>query len=280
MVHSLSNCPICRRKIDDSSQEKCPNCHWPLNIEDSLNLNIRNSLLEWAICHYQQVDNLRKKDYDQAIIAHRLTAQRDDIDRLQQKIDSFINIPEIKSILSSKEIAINQSIDSLETVEIDSLNSDDSLSVLSNVELNKASQQEDNLISSAPILTKIEEDIISEHYYNISQFADKYQVKTVNVTRKSISDNWGSEKKNVVLEEFNRGNYWIFNLADNIYLVPAKDIDVDPNTYTTTSTIFEGHNYTPDYQKIQLIKPAMVLIDPNTNPQTWRLQQQGELVFL
>ena len=107
----------------------------------------------------------------------------------------------------------------------------------------------------------------------------KYQVRIANITKDSINANRGSEEKNVVLEETNRGNYWVFNFGDDNYLVPVEGKYINQHSYTTTSTIFAGNNYTPDYQKIQLIKPAIVLIDPNTNPQTWRLQQQGELAF-
>ena len=121
--------------------------------------------------------------------------------------------------------------------------------------------------------------IILDYYHNPKEFMSKYQVRIANITKNNINANRGSEGKNVVLEETNRGNYWIFNFEDCHYLVPVEDKYINQHSYTTTCTIFTGHNYTPDYQKIQLIKPAIVSIDPNTNPQTWRLQQQGELTF-
>ncbi|WP_373538643.1 hypothetical protein [Chamaesiphon sp.] len=280
MVNSPSACPICRKIIKDSDQDKCDQCYWLLNTENLLNSEICNSLIEWAIYHYQRADDLCRKDYDHIKLESRLNRQRDDIDRLQNTIDSFVNIPAIKSILLSEQIATNRSVNTSSIKEEDSIDGDNSSSISSNIQLNKTSQQEENSIQSTPTLTKVEQDIISEYYYNLSRFADKYHIKTVNVTKESLSANWGNEKKNVVFEEFNRGNYWVFNIEDNTYLVPANYIDIDRNTHTTTSTIFENHNYRHNYDKIQLIKPAIVKADPNTNPQTWRLQERGELVFL
>jgi hypothetical protein len=280
MDHSQCACPICRKVIKDPEQEKCDRCYWVLNNENLLDSQIRHSLVEWAICHYQRADELDRKDYNHSKLESRLNRQRDDIDRLQRTIDSFVNIPEINSILSSDGINTNRSVSIPEMQDKDSIDKDNSLSVPSNVELNQTSQQEDALTLSAPILTRTEQDIISEYYHNLGRFAEKYHIKIVNVTKESISINWGNEKKNVVLEEVNRGNYWIFNIEDNIYLVPAKDIDVDQSTYTTTSNIFECHNYSQNYKNIQLIKPAIVRADPNTNLQTWQLQERGKLVFL
>jgi hypothetical protein len=279
MAHSQSSCPICRKVIKDPKQEKCDQCYWVLNIENLLDSQIRNSLVEWAICHYQRAEELDRKDYNHSKLESRLNRQRDDIDRLQQTIDSFVNISEIKSILSSKERTIDGDKNTPEIEGKDVVNNDNSLSGLSNVKLSRPSQEEENLIPSTPLLTQTEQNIISEYYHNLSRFASNYNIKAVNVTKESISVNWGNEKKNVVLEEFNRGNYWIFNIENNIYLVPAQDIDVDQSTHTTTSTIFECHNYSKHYKKIQLIKPAIVKVDLGTNPQTWRLQEQGALEF-
>ncbi|MCY7335708.1 MAG: hypothetical protein LH613_05765 [Chamaesiphon sp.] len=128
-------------------------------------------------------------------------------------------------------------------------------------------------------LPQVQQEIASEYYHNLTHFATKYQVKTVNVTKDSINYNRGSDEKIVILEEAQRGNYWIFSYDEYIYLVPAEDKYINQHSYTIASTIFEGHNYTPDYQKIQLLKPAIVSIDTTTNPQTWRLQQQGKLAF-
>ena len=280
MAHSQSACPICRKLITDPNQEKCDQCRWILNTENLLNPKIRNSLIEWAIYHNQRADELDRKDYNYVKLENRLHRHRDDIDRLQQTIDSFVNIPEIKSILSSNQIAVSQKTDIPTIQSINSVDENNLFPIMSDTESNKTSQKEESLNSAAPVLTQIEQDMISEYYHHLNRFAEKYQVKTINITKESISANWASEKKNVVLEEVNRGNYWIFNLEDKIYLVPSEEIYVDQNTYTTTSTVFECHNYSQEYEKIQLVKPALVRADSVTDHQTWKMYEQGVLKFL
>jgi hypothetical protein len=151
------------------------------------------------------------------------------------------------------------------------------LTITDSPETNNVCRENNFLTTNSEITYEM---ILSDYCHNSREFATKYQVKTVNLTEDCINANRGSEKKNVILEEKKRGNYWIFDFGDNTYLVPIEDKYINRHSYTTTTAIFAGHNYTPDYQKIQLVKPAIVLMNPNTNPQTWRLQEQGELAFL
>ena len=196
----------------------------------------------------------------------------------------FENFPEVKLTLSSKE----KIIESEKNISLDIVGATKNINILETEELETISvnrqesidlqPEENNLICSE--LPNFQQEITSDYYYNSSQFAAKYQPITANITKDSINTNRGNESKIVILEEINRGNYWIFDFNNSTYLVPVEDKYINQHSYTTISTIFEGHNYTPGYQKIQLLKPAIVSIEPNTNPQTWRLQQQGELVFL
>jgi hypothetical protein len=289
MPHSHSACPICSTIIQDPTKEECDKCGWILKTEDLLDPRIYNLLLDWAIEYYERVRELEGRGkYRQDLLNKRLYTHRSDIDRLQQQLESiYTYLPEIKSMLSSKETNIyrDDRIPVSASTSIDNLEQDSNLPAPEPKEtpiIDKYDQipAKKELDLEAPELTKSQQDIVSEYYHNLSQFSNKYQVKTANITKDSISSNRGNEEKIVILEETNRGNYWIFNFEDCNYLVPVEGKYINQHSYTTTSTIFEGHNYTPDYQKIQLIKPAIVSIDPHTNPQTWRLQQQGELIFL
>jgi hypothetical protein len=141
---------------------------------------------------------------------------------------------------------------------------------------------ESDLVSlQRSLLTQTQQEIVAAYCHNSSEFAIEYQIRSASVTKDSICSSWGVEAKNVILAQTNRrGNYWVFNAGDCTYLVPAKSKYIDPNTYTIASWIFEGHNYTPDYLNIELIKPAIVMpleIDPDL--QMWQLHQQGELIF-
>ena len=285
MVHSHQACPVCNTPIQDDTREECDKCGWILKTESLLDTQTGSSLINWATRHYDKIVELEgRSKYRQERFNKRLDDQRVDINLLQRQIKNiFEYLPQITASASSQE----QIIDLEKNMVLGSINIQhtsqnlptevaETISV-SQEKLLFPQQEVDNLNSLE--LPKLQQEIISDYYHNPKEFTTKYQVRIANITKDSINANRGSEEKNVVLEETNRGNYWVFNFGDDNYLVPVEDKYINQHSYTTTSTIFAGHNYTPDYQKIQLIKPAIVSIDPNTTPQTWRLQQQGELAF-
>jgi hypothetical protein len=284
MVHSHSACPICSTKIEDRTKEDCDKCGWILETESLLSPRIHNSLLDWGIRYYERVKELENRGkYRQDLLNNRLDRHKDEIDLLQKQMQSVLShLPGILSTNLFQEISItlekNISVDFMDNHQDLNPSEVEESIVIDQQELIIAQSEENNSIKSD--LPKPHQEIISDYYHNPREFTTKYQVKIANITKDCINANRGSEEKNIILEETNRGNYWIFNFGDNNYLVPVEDKYINQHSYTTTSSIFEGHNYTPDYQKIQLIKPAIVSIDPNTNPQTWRLQEQGELAFL
>lgn len=298
MAYSHPTCPVCNTEIQDSIKEECDRCGWLLKINNLLEPKIYDSLLNWSIKYYDRAKELESRGkYRQDILNNRLNTQRDDIDLLKQQIEKIvIHIPEIQSILLSQDIKIVRDINSpIDNSELDSslMETEESgepadierqlileLPTEPNPESENTLPDREDIKSEVVELSQLQQQIISDYYYSPKEFAFKYQVRIANITKNSINANRSSEDKLVILEENNRGNYWIFDFDDRTYLVPVEDKYINQHSYTTTSTIFEGHNYTPDYQKIQLIKPAIVSIEPNTNPQTWRLQEQGELVFL
>jgi hypothetical protein len=226
------------------------------------------NLLKTHIKSLQETEGIN--NHRVSLSANQLEKHRDDIDDLQEVTTKLIaSIEKNNANLESRNKTISQDIIFSEPQKIQTANINREKPRLARKQLSQMS-----------IALFEPQEIISNYYHNPKEFASKYQVKITNITKDSINSNRGSEEKTVVLEENNRGNYWIFNFGDYHYLVPVEDKYINQHSYTTTSTIFEGHNYTPDYQKIQLVKPAIVSIEPNTNPQTWRLQQQGELVFL
>jgi hypothetical protein len=287
MAHSHSACPICDTTIKDRTREDCDQCGWIIEIEGVLNTRIYDLLVDWGLRHYEKVKELESRGrHRQNLLNERLYRHKDEIDLLQKQMQSVLaHFPEIMTIPLARETIINlekttseNSIDDRENLQNSKTEESESESVpVDRQEIVLSHQEENN--STISELPKPHQAIISDYYHNPREFTTKYQVKVANITKDCINANRGSEEKNIILEETNRGNYWIFNFEDYNYLVPVEGKYINQHSYTTTSTIFEGHNYTPDYQKIQLIKPAVVSIDLNTNPQTWRLQQQGELAF-
>ncbi|WP_373538642.1 hypothetical protein [Chamaesiphon sp.] len=237
--------------------------------KDIIALQNRNIIsLETHVKSLKEIGDRNK--YRTALSTNKLETHKDDIDRLQEIISQLIiSIEEIKANLEYENKTISQNtifprVQKTETTNI-------------NKQKPRLVQKQ---LAQMPIALLASKEIISEYYHNISQFAMKYHPKTASLNKDSINSNRGNEDKTAVLEENNRGNYWIFNFNDLTYLVPVAGKYINQHSYTTSTSIFESHNYTPDYKNIQLVKPAIVSIDPNTNPQTWRIQELGELVFL
>lgn len=295
MSQPHSACPICDAPIEDSTVEWCSKCKWVMGLNNSLTPKMRDRLIKWSRHYYNstlnyanEIEKMNRDEYDRKKIENRLNRQRDDIDFLRASVPQILtSIEEIKFILKTRgsKIDLDDDIHTQVITSIDNLDREHNLAApeiqetINTDEYDLISAKKE-LNSQTAELTKSQQEIVSEYYHNLSQFAVKYHVKIANVTKDSISSNRGNEEKVVILEETSRGNYWVFNFEDCNYLVPVEGKYINQHSYTTTSTIFQGHNYTPDYQKIQLVKPAIVSIDLNTSPQTWRLQQQGELVFL
>jgi hypothetical protein len=288
MAYSSPTCPICDTDIQDPSQEECGKCGWILITESSLDPKTYNLLIDWAIRRYARVQELESRGkYNQDRLNHRLNSQRNDIDFLRQQIEK------IWTHLKSEPIAHFQDIQPLNITNAVTIN-DDCLPEITEEEYSITAKsfnfanttnmiEPDNKSRSIAKSSRVNNEfteIISDYLYKPIEFAAHYKIITVNITKDSIDSNRRKEEKVVILEENNRGNYWIFEVDSFIYLVPVPDKYINQHSYSSTSMMFEGSNYTPDYQKIQLVKPAILSIDPNTNPQTWRLQQQGELVFL
>jgi hypothetical protein len=288
MAYSSPTCPICDTDIQDPSLEECGKCGWILITESSLDPKTYNLLIDWAIRRYARVQELESRGkYNQDRLNHRLNSQRNDIDFLRQQIEK------IWIHLKSEPIAHSQDAQVLATTNIIKIN-DDFFPEITEEEYSITANSS-NLVSTTNIIDLDNKfhaiaksisvangftEIVSDYFHKPIEFAVQYKTITVNITKDSIDSNRRKEEKIVILEENNRGNYWLFEVDSFIYLVPVPDKYINQHSYSSTSMMFEGSNYTPDYQKIQLVKPAIVSIDPNTNPQTWRLQQRGELVFL
>jgi hypothetical protein len=270
-------CPVCNTPVQDNTI-RCKQCNWMLGIDRELSPEIQCELHAWASFSYKLAIKSEKNEYNYQTLNSRFDRQRDEIENINDDLNSFKKlfpqvfhaIDEIKDILTTNQKTSARGSSDIEVEEVST----------NTIDLEQAEFAKEEFTSISKELTPAQQEIISDYYHSPKEFSAKYQTRIANITKDSINSNRGSEDKTIVLEETSQGNYWIFDFGDCNYLVPVEDKYINPHRYTTTSSIFDSHNYTTDYQKIQLIKPAIVSIDPNTNPQTWRLQQQGELVFL
>jgi hypothetical protein len=298
-----SSCPICKTPIEQDL-EQCPICKWVLNI-DGLNSEKYDLLIEWALFYYQEAKVLRVKyECSKQFLTHRIDGHRDTIDvhtssiqLLQQQVDLLLkHLPENDCNPQDSSISINGTSDKLTTDYTcrEEDNNDPSAPTKEIHENNLSEVEPDNSILSGintsqndekhhfrnSNLTEVHQKIISEYYHNSSDFGRNYNPKVAALTKDTINSIWRSEQKVIILTEADSGNYWIFERESICYLVPFHPLSyVNKNSYKVFSMIFDCENYTPDYQSMELVEAAIVTSEGAASPKTWRLQQQGKLVF-
>jgi hypothetical protein len=282
-------CPICETTIPHHKKDKCSHCGWILTLEENLDPDRYNLLVNWARDCYSPVDELQSRnDYKNRRLNDRIDRQRIEIDRMQAQIDEIFQfIPRDKQKISSAIESISGSdpviiqSESIVNPEVERMNenSHDPETIVSppksiDPELDKELHQ-----THKSHLTQQHQQIISEYYSSPNEFTNRYHPKIATITKDNINNNWGNEQKIIILTEADRGNYWIFDIDNTSYLVPFIGKYFNPHNYQILNTIFDCNNYTSDYQNMQLLAAAIVTIEGTINPQTWRLQEQGKLLF-
>jgi hypothetical protein len=290
MQKSIS-CPICKTIIQNDA-EQCQNCRWIITSYSSLDREKYNRLVDWAIDCYKKVDEYKSRsDWNKQTVEDRLNRQRDEIDLLRKQVDLILQrIPEENY----------NSIDSTPTrsiIDEDLRESNDDEPSTPMQEMFGTSQSEMDLDHTTSITEKVDRDddfqqaeyskltdvhqqIINDYSRKSGDFERNYISKIATITKDTINSIWRSEQKVVILTEADSGNYWIIECESICYLVPFYPLSyVNQNSYKIFNMIFECENYTPDYQSIQLIEAAIVTKDDTTSSRTWRLQQQGKIVF-
>ena len=300
----ISSCPICKTPVEHDS-EQCPTCKWILNIDSSLDIEKYHQLIEWALFYYQEAKVLRGKyENSKQFLNYRIDNHRDTIDMhtnniqvLRQQVDLLLKyLPTSDCNLQDSSIVIDDTSDkSIMDNTLGEKDDNDSSAPLKEILENEPSEIESENNTSLHInttqnenlnyfenskLTEVHQRIISEYYHNSSDFGRNYDPRIAAITGDTISDIWRSEQKVVILTEADIGNYWIFERESIFYLVPFYPLSyVNKNSYKVFSMIFDCENYTPNYQSMQLLEAAIVTSEGAISPKTWRLQQQGKLVF-
>jgi hypothetical protein len=298
-----SSCPICKTPVEQDS-EKCPTCKWVLNI-DGLNREKYDLLIEWALLYYHEAKLLGVKyECNKQFLTHRIDSHRDTIDVhtnniqvLQQQVNlllkhlpasdcnrqdssTLIDVASDKSATDYTSIMEDNKYPAAPMKEmyannLSAVESDNSTLPRTNVVQNDSFHHSEN-----SKLTEIHQKIISEYYHNSSDFGRNYDPKIAALTKDTINSIWRSEQKVIILTEADSGNYWIFERESICYLVPFHPLSyVNKNSYKVFSMIFDCENYTPDYQSMELVEAAIVTSEVAASPKTWRLQQQGKLIF-
>jgi hypothetical protein len=109
-------------------------------------------------------------------------------------------------------------------------------------------------------------------------FKNQYAPKIVHEDADNLQKRWSGDHKEIILGEERQGNYWLFNEGRSIYLIPSPKLKVNDMNMRTAGGLFDCNNYTPGYQSMIVVRPAVVSSQKGTN-ELWKLEQKGILEF-
>jgi hypothetical protein len=109
-------------------------------------------------------------------------------------------------------------------------------------------------------------------------FKNQYSPKIVSEDADNLQKRWSGDHQEIILGEDRSGNYWLFNEGSAIYLIPSPKLKVNDMNMRTAGSLFDCNNYTPGYQSMTVVRPAIVSSQLGAN-ERWKLEQKGILEF-
>jgi hypothetical protein len=109
-------------------------------------------------------------------------------------------------------------------------------------------------------------------------FKNQYSPKIVSEDADNLQKRWSGDHQEIILGEERQGNYWLFNEGSAIYLIPSPKLKVNDMNMRTAGGLFDCNNYTPGYQSMTVVRPAIVSSQLGAN-ERWKLEQKGVLEF-
>jgi uncharacterized coiled-coil protein SlyX len=121
-------------------------------------------------------------------------------------------------------------------------------------------------------------DLISEYNQSIDDISSSLSEvgNNVSIESEAFARLWDGDDSNLTFKSDRKGNYLIVRRGGYSYLVPNKQRKIISQIYTTTKALYNCEGYNEQYQKFELIKPALVAEDAIDR---WRLTQKGVLEF-
>jgi hypothetical protein len=110
-------------------------------------------------------------------------------------------------------------------------------------------------------------------------FRNQYSPKIVSEDADNLQKRWSGDHQEIILGEDRSGNYWLFNEGSAIYLIPSPKMKVNDMNMRTAGSLFDCNNYTPGYQSMIVVRPAIVSSQLGGN-ERWKLEQKGILEFI
>jgi hypothetical protein len=109
-------------------------------------------------------------------------------------------------------------------------------------------------------------------------FKNQYSPKIVSEDADNLQKRRAGDYQEIILGEDRQGNYWLFNDGSTTYLIPSPKLKVNDLNIRTAGGLFTCENYTPGYQHVNVVRPAIVSAQLGGN-ERWKLEQKGVLEF-
>jgi hypothetical protein len=110
-------------------------------------------------------------------------------------------------------------------------------------------------------------------------FKNQYSPKIVSEDADNLQKRRAGDYQEIILGEDRQGNYWLFNDGSTTYLIPSPKLKINDLNIRTAGGLFTCENYTPGYQHVNVVRPAIVSSQIGTN-ERWKLEQKGILEFV
>ncbi len=126
--------------------------------------------------------------------------------------------------------------------------------------------------------TPSEYPFLDTYRQSSDNFKNKYAPKVVSEDADNLQKRRSGDYQEIILGEDRQGNYWLFNDGSTTYLIPSPKLKVNDLNIRTAGGLFTCENYTPGYQHVTIVRPAIVSAQLGGS-ERWKLEQKGVLEF-
>jgi|688.fasta_scaffold127288_2 hypothetical protein len=278
-LHS-NKCPVCKTEYGTHNIQEAVNKEYNRLIEENIKLktelekhNYKIQELEEKLRAYENVEDSEGKysnladDFEiQELIdklKHPLVVEfiRNIINEDYQQLNNYIN-PENQYDSTSHKTEENTTNDNLEDTIIHD----------NNLENNS---QEHGYIDSSIDLTLDEQELVNNYKNPNSDFHEC--IIKVSEPEESQTNRWSGSKEATIFKHDLKGNYWIVNMNDSLYIVPQRKFKINEYSQYTLFSTFDCRSYqSGESENFVLIKPGKVTA---INRDGWQLIEPGILQF-
>ena len=249
-LHS-NKCPVCKTEYGTHNIQEAVNKEYNRLIEENIKLKTELEKHNYKI--QELIDKLK----------HPLVVEfiRNIINEDYQQLNNYIN-PENQYDSTSHKTEENTTNDNLEDTIIHD----------NNLENNS---QEHGYIDSSIDLTLDEQELVNNYKNPNSDFHEC--IIKVSEPEESQTNRWSGSKEATIFKHDLKGNYWIVNMNDSLYIVPQRKFKINEYSQYTLFSTFDCRSYqSGESENFVLIKPGKVTA---INRDGWQLIEPGILQF-